>query len=123
MPPHNKRQAGDAAEQAAQAYLQDQGLKPIAQNYHCRWGEIDIIMTDGETLVFVEVRLRTRNDFGGATASVDTRKQQKLIKTTLHYVQQHRVPARKPLRIDVVAVTRDSNAQHQCNWIRNAVSA
>ncbi|MDP1996955.1 MAG: YraN family protein, partial [Gallionella sp.] len=64
---------GAQAEQHAARYLQQQGLKPVAQNYRSRFGEIDLIMQDGATLVFVEVRLRRSANFGGAAASIDAR--------------------------------------------------
>ncbi len=78
--------SGAQAELAASRYLQKHGLQLIAQNYRCRFGEIDLIMQDGETLVFAEVRLRNNKNFGGAASSIDTRKQRKLICTAQHYL-------------------------------------
>ena len=77
---------GALAEQHAARYLQQQGLKPVAQNYRSRFGEIDLIMQDGATLVFVEVRLRRSANFGGAAASIDARKQQRIIRTAQQYL-------------------------------------
>ncbi len=58
---HDKRRFGAKAEKAAENYLQQQGLRRLAQNYQCRFGEIDLIMQDGDTLVFIEVRCRAEN--------------------------------------------------------------
>jgi putative endonuclease len=65
-----KSGVGQAAESRAEAFLKTQGLTLVARNWRCRFGEIDLVMQDGSTLVFVEVRLRSRSDFGGAAASV-----------------------------------------------------
>ena len=74
-----KQLLGQAAEQAACSYLTRHGLTLIARNFHARQGEIDLIMLDKDTLVFVEVRFRSRQDFGDAAASVTRSKQQKII--------------------------------------------
>ncbi|HYR05386.1 MAG TPA: YraN family protein [Gallionella sp.] len=104
---------GAQAEQRAAQYLQKQGLKPVAQNYHGRFGEIDLIMQDGATLVFIEVRLRHNTDFGGAAASIDARKQQRIIRTAQQYlVSLAHVP---PCRFD--AVLLDNNG---VQWLKNA---
>jgi putative endonuclease len=77
---------GAQAEIWAARHLQHHGLKPIAQNYRGRFGEIDLIMQDGPSLVFIEVRLRRNQDFGGAAASIDSRKQQRIIRTAQQYL-------------------------------------
>lgn len=108
-------QLGADAEQLAAHYLQQRGLKLLQTNYHSRYGEIDLIMQDGDTLVFVEVRLRNNPGFGGAAASVDARKQDKLIKTAQHYLcTLKKVP---PCRFDVVALEGDT-----VNWLKSAFS-
>lgn len=116
----SKQKAGQAGEDAALQHLLAAGLKLITRNYHCRWGEVDLIMQDGDSIVFVEVRLRKNSRFGGAAASVDARKQAKLQKTALHYLQQSRATARQAARIDVVAI-QANGPQHECEWIRNAI--
>ena len=73
----NKNNAGLAAEQLAATFLTSNGLKVVMQNYHCRFGEIYLILKDGNTLVFVEVRLRTNSQFGSAGAGIAAQKQQK----------------------------------------------
>lgn len=110
---------GAQAEQWAVRYLQQQGLKPVAQNYRSRFGEIDLIMRDGATLVFVEVRLRRNAGFGGAAASIDARKQQRIIRTAQQYLAA--AAHTPPCRFDAVLMddAQGSNAQ----WLRNAFEA
>lgn len=111
--------SGAQAEQLAAQYLQGQGLKLLQMNYTCRFGEIDLIMLDGETHVFVEVRLRSSTAFGGAAASIDTRKQTKLVRTAQHYLSRlQRLP---PCRFD--AILMQSSDTHHIAWIRNAFTA
>lgn len=107
---------GLAAEQQAQSYLIAQGLKWIASNYRCRWGEIDLIMSEGDYLVFVEVRARSSKSFGGAIASVTYSKQQKLIKAASHYLLVNKIP-NKPARFDVLSL---EGVPLQVDWIKNA---
>ena len=110
---------GALAEQWAARYLQKQGLKLIEQNYRSRFGEIDLIMQDGTTLVFVEVRLRRNGDFGGAAASIDIHKQQRIIRTSQQYLSSlARTPA---CRFDAVLL---GDAQgNDAQWLKNAFDA
>ena len=110
---------GAQAEQWAAQYLQQQGLKPVAQNYRGRFGEIDLIMQDGAALVFIEVRLRRNADFGGAAASIDARKRQRIIRTAQQYLSGlAHIP---PCRFDAVLV--DDAQGRQVQWLRNAFDA
>jgi putative endonuclease len=110
---------GAKAEQWAARHLQQQGLRPIAQNYRGRFGEIDLIMQDGPSLVFIEVRLRRNADFGGAAASIDSRKQQRIIRTAQQYLAGlKRIP---PCRFDVVLM--DDAQGHNVQWLKNAFDA
>jgi putative endonuclease len=109
------RQAlGREAEARAEAMLLAQGLTLVQRNYRCRGGEIDLIMRDGGTLVFVEVRYRRSERFGGAIASIDRRKQARLTAAAGYYLQRH--PSPLPCRFDVVAI----GAGDRVDWIRNA---
>jgi putative endonuclease len=111
--------SGARAEQQAARYLQRQGLKPVEQNYRSRFGEIDLIMRDGAVLVFVEVRLRRNADFGGAAASVDAHKQQRIIRTAHQYLASLvRTP---PCRFDVVLM--DEAQDNHVQWLKNAFDA
>ena len=105
---------GRQQDQRALKLLRRHGLKHVDSNYRCRHGEIDLIMRDGDTLVFVEVRYRRNRDYGGAAASVDRNKIRKIVKTGLHYLQHHRLDT--ACRFDVVAINGDSEPQ----WIRRA---
>ena len=106
---------GRHAEDLAAAYLQQQGLELIERNYRCRFGEIDLIARDGKTLVFVEVRMRTRSDFGGAIASITARKRDKLLRTARHYLAgKTRAPA---CRFDALLV---SGPDRSVEWLKNA---
>ncbi len=117
------RQAiGRHAEQLAEHYLQQHGLLTRQRNYRCRGGEIDLIMSDGETLVFIEVRYRKHQGFGGAAASVDRHKQQRLLLAAQHYLQKQHA-ANQPCRFDVVAITPGNNGQNAIEWITNAIEA
>lgn len=110
---------GAQAEQWAAQYLQQHGLKPITQNFRSRFGEIDLIMQDGATLVFIEVRLRRNANFGGAAASIDARKQQRIIHTAQQYLASlARTP---PCRFDVVLM--DDAQGHNVQWLKNAFDA
>ncbi len=80
---------GQAAEQIAATFLQNNGLTVVEKNFRAAYGEIDLIMRDGKTLVFVEVRLRSNTKFGGAGMSINPSKQQKLTRTAERYLQLH----------------------------------
>jgi putative endonuclease len=108
------QQLGNKAEQLALRYLRKQGLTHIESNFRSRYGEIDLIFMDQETLVFVEVRYRKSKTHGGAAASVDRYKQHKLIKTGQAYLQKHSPEAF--CRFDVVAIQDKGHV----DWIRNA---
>ncbi len=106
---------GDDTEQLACDYLQANGLHLLQRNFFSRYGEIDLIMGDGNTVVFIEVRYRKNRQYGGAAASVTLAKQQRIIKTALHY-QQKNAP-QDAMRFDVVAVEGNTS---QIEWIQNA---
>lgn len=110
---------GLQAERRAAQYLQQQGLELVTQNFRGRFGEIDLIMRDGGTLVFVEVRLRRNADFGGAAASIDVHKQQRLIRTAQQYLAAlNRIP---PCRFDALLLSDASEQDVQ--WLKNAFEA
>ncbi|MDP2431635.1 MAG: YraN family protein [Pseudomonadota bacterium] len=93
---------GAASEQAAADYLTARGLKLVARNYHCRGGEIDLILQDGGSLVFVEVRERAGTGFGGAAASITAGKQARIRLAAQHYLSRHNLDL--PCRFDAVLV-------------------
>ena len=115
-------QQGEDAEAACCSYLQSHGLKLIEKNFSCRLGEIDIIMHDRDMLVFVEVRFRRNNAFGGGLESVTRRKQHKLRQAAEFYLQQK--SRYKNARIDVVSMALNSGTgdrqYYSFDWIKNA---
>lgn len=111
----NKNNAGLVAEQLAATFLQARGLTLVANNYHCRFGEIDLIMQEGETLVFIEVRLRTNKQFGHVGESISIQKQQKIIQTAQYFLMQH---GERACRFD--AVLMDKTDANHIEWVRNA---
>jgi putative endonuclease len=111
-----KQVEGQAGEDAALEHLRKSGLKLVERNFRCKAGEIDLIMQEGSTLVFVEVRKRSNPRFGGAAASVTWQKQRRLIRAAQFYLLRFRDPP--PCRFDVVALEAV-----QINWLRNAIEA
>jgi putative endonuclease len=117
--PKTTKQAGDAAEDRALAYLLGHGLQLVARNYrtpHRGGGEIDLVMRDGATLVFVEVRKRASRAFGGAAASVLGAKQRRIVFAARHFLM--RWPEPPPCRFDVVGVEAG-----RIDWLKAAFDA
>jgi putative endonuclease len=109
--------SGEAAERRAEQHLCAHGLRLRERNYRSPHGEIDLIMQDGQTLVFVEVRQRRNRFFGSGADSIDSRKRRRLQLTAEHYLQRQRVtPA---CRFDVVSLDGDGAIQ----WIPAAFDA
>ncbi len=107
---------GEQAETLAADFLRSQGLTITTRNYRCRFGEIDLIARDGKTLIFVEVRSRADDAFGGAAASITPAKRERLLKTARHYLaDMHPSPA---CRFDAVMLT---GTPPRIDWIRNAI--
>lgn len=119
--PTAKQRQGRAAEQLAQRFLQQQGLRRVTSNYHCRHGEIDLIMRDDDGLVFVEVRYRSRTGHGSGLDSIDHFKQQRLLQAARHYLAKHPRWLNRPCRFDVISIdgALEMSAVH---WISNAIS-
>lgn len=114
--PSPRQQVGQQGEDSAVALLAVHGLPTLARNYRCRMGEIDIILLDGETLVFVEVRQRTHDRQGGAAASVTVRKQRRLIRAAEYFLLRNPQHGLRPCRFDVIALDGHTSA----DWIRDA---
>lgn len=111
---------GKQAEALACAWLQERGLVVLERNYHCAYGELDIIAQHGDTLVFVEVRYRNSMTHGGALTSVDYRKQQRLIYTAQHYLQAHQITDEQSCRFDVVGMCHNRYGDWQFHWLPSA---
>jgi putative endonuclease len=111
-----QQEQGKSWEEAAQAYLERHGLSLIEANFRCKLGEIDLIMREGPTLVFVEVRQRAAGSQVAAAASITPAKIRRLIRAAQVYLQRlNRLP---PCRFDVVAIDGS-----QIEWLRNAIDA
>jgi putative endonuclease len=113
-------ETGEAAEDAALAQLRAAGLVLLARNVRYPFGEIDLVMREGATLVFVEVRCRRGQGYGGAFASVDRGKRRKLARAAQAWLSGHRAHAQAPCRFDVVAVAPREGAPFECEWRRAA---
>jgi len=111
------RAEGDLAEDAALAYLEGQGLRLKARNYRSRFGEIDLVLDDRGTLVFVEVRKRANARFGGAAESITAAKRDKLVATARQYLAGLRREV--PCRFDAVLIDGTGTV----DWIRDAFGA
>lgn len=107
---------GREAERYAETFLQQRALVVLERNYRCRGGEIDLIMRDGTTVVFVEVRMRASSVFGGAAASITGAKQRKLLRAARHYLAS--LKSEPPCRFDAVLLSGCNNVDVE--WIRNA---
>ena len=115
---------GKLFEEKAERLLQCHGLSILERNYSARTGEIDIIATEGDVLVFVEVRARSHQRFGGAANSVDKRKQKRIILTAQHYLQRHSQVKNRCCRFDVITFEpRQSEAERPVHWFRGAFTA
>lgn len=105
---------GSNAENLAAIFLGQNKLRLVARNYRCRFGEIDLIMQDADTLVFVEVKMRSSDHYGGAAASITPRKQAKLIQTARYYLSQQ--DNDMLCRFDAILISGNSEIE----WIQNA---
>lgn len=106
---------GVESEAMAAAFLEGRGLTIVVRNYRCRLGEIDLVARDGATTVFVEVRKRASSAFGGAAASITSKKRTKLIRAARHYISRlHHVPQ---CRFDALLIEGEPP---RIEWIRNA---
>ena len=118
--PASTKKVGDAAEDEALLYLQQQGLRLVCRNYRTPGrggGELDLVMGERDgTLVFVEVRRRKSNLHGGAAASVGRTKQRRVVLAAQHYLLK--VRTLPPCRFDVIEVTPEG-----CHWLRAAFDA
>lgn len=119
MPGSTASERGRQAEALACRYLQQRGLRLISQNWRCKRGELDLVMLDGDTVVFVEVRYRRHTAWGGAIESIDWRKRQRLIIAAQLFLMDETRWANRPCRFDVIALGHDQSTRSP-DWIRNA---
>ncbi|MCR9278417.1 MAG: YraN family protein [Pseudomonadaceae bacterium] len=113
---------GRRAERAASRHIQLRGATILQRNYACRVGEIDLIARHRGYLVFVEVRMRNAGARVSAEASVDARKQRRIIRTAEHFLARGLIRQDLPCRFDVISV-RKTHYLHRCTWIQGAFTA
>lgn len=112
-------ESGHAAERLARRQLERRGLDWIASNYRCRFGELDLIMSDASTLVVVEVRYRRHTRLISPCESLTVQKLRRVALATRHFVQRHRRWRDAPVRFDVVAIHGPLD-EAGMNWISGA---
>jgi putative endonuclease len=113
---------GARIEALARDFLQRHGLEPIAANANYRGGELDLVMRDGDMLVFIEVRYRRSSGFGGGAGSVDANKRRKLVHAASQFLAAHREYSRAPCRFDVMDASGEPEAP-TFDWLRDAFRA
>lgn len=111
--------SGQWAEKLAETYLVSQGFQLIERNYRCKWGEIDLIMKHQQAMVFIEVRYRAQQQFGGSLASIDIHKQQRIVKATNYYLQTHPYTQQYACRFDVILLDGEPQ-KPTIRWISDA---
>ena len=110
---------GSRLEDCAVEFLQKAGITVLHRNFKCKFGEIDLIVRDNATLVFVEVRYRKNAAYGDAAESVAFDKQQKIIHTAQFYLQTRNWASKLACRFDVIAMSKSEDAP-EINWIKDA---
>lgn len=112
----SRKRSGNKAENTVLTAAMQRGLKLVERNFQTRFGELDLLLTDDETLIVTEVRYRARQDFGSAIESVTVTKQRRIIAATKGFLIARPRWCNAPIRFDVVGVSTDG----QLNWIENA---
>ncbi len=120
----SRMSTGQRGEEIAQHFLEERGLKLVERNWRCRAGELDLVMLDGDVLVYVEVKTRRNRTAGAAEESVSPSKGEKLLATGEWYLAEHPAFADHLWRIDIVAVTMTSAGRvTRITHLPNAVTA
>jgi len=118
-PPLRGRKWGAHWEKTAESYLCASGLKLLNRNFSCRFGEIDLIMEDEKTIVFVEVKYRKSAQHGSGAEAITFHKQERLSRTAAWYLAKHPYRADQFCRFDVVAIEPETSGQN-IHWIKSA---
>ncbi len=116
------RNKGMLFERRAENFLRRQGLKLLRRNFYCRFGEIDLIMQDGDTLCFVEVKYRRSGAFGGAAWSLPRSKQRRVVAAAAVYLQRRR-GGEPPTRFDALLIQQQPDGGDRFDWIKGAFDA
>jgi putative endonuclease len=118
-----RQRIGQAAEDIATDFLRAQGLEILFRNFRRKRGELDVVARDGNVLVVAEVRTRASSAYGGAAASVNLRKQRRLIHAAAQLLQQRPDFARLPVRFDVIVIHNPLSKDPGVDWIKHAFSS
>ena len=118
-----RQELGESGENLAVSALTSQGYAVVARRYRSRYGEIDIIANDGDTLVFVEVRRKSGEGYGAAVESVTPDKQRRVVRMAVEYLARHDRYDRVAVRFDVVAIDDQPDGPPRITLIRNAFDA
>ena len=110
-------------EDRARNYLERRGLTCVARNFRSRFGEIDLIMRDRQTLCFVEVKYRKSLGYGGAAHAISASQQNRIVKTALAYLALHPDRSDPPLRFDALLIQRQADGRETFDWIQSAFLA
>jgi putative endonuclease len=111
-------------ENLAKNYLVQHGLTLLRQNYHCRFGEIDLIMLQQEVLCFIEVKYRNSMAYGGAASAIPAQKQRKIVKTAMVFIAENDRLKQHSMRFDALLMQQNADRQsNSINWIQNAFYA
>jgi putative endonuclease len=121
--PDVRFERGQAAEQLAAEYLQLRGVKILDRNLRCKTGELDLVCLDESVLAIVEVRQRKASQFGGASNSVTSRKQRKIIRAARFFLCSHAQWRELAIRFDVIAIDGLPDSVHHTVWIKDAFRA
>lgn len=111
---------GRWGEDLAVQHLQAAGCEVLARNWRCREGELDVVVRDGDVLVFVEVKARSGRGFGEPAEAVTPVKARRLHRLACRWLEQHRPPGRHDLRFDVVSVVRPRDGRPEVVHLRGA---
>jgi putative endonuclease len=112
---------GAQFEKNTESYLNKNGLRTICRNYRCRSGEIDLVMDDGEYIIFVEVRFRRSDNYGSPFESITASKQKRIIRAATHFLSTKARFQDRPCRFDAVGVSQGTR-QVKYDWIKDAFS-
>jgi putative endonuclease len=115
-------ESGRKAEQIARGYLEKRGLQLLSANYRCRYGELDLVMRDGDCLVIIEIRYRRHERFMSPAQSIDPAKRQRISRASLHFIQHNPKHRQKPLRFDIVSLSGPLD-DASIDWIPGAFTA
>ncbi len=115
-----KREIGFEYEEIAKSFLISEGLSYVGSNFYSRYGEIDLIFSDGngKVLVFIEVKYRKNSNYGEVLEMVNKGKQKRI--RTVSQIFMNKVNWKKDVRFDVIGISRDKSGNNIINWIKNA---